>query len=172
MSYISTRVWLIEVFLHLPRILDSCHQRHCSERRRDCEDWLIVWGVNIINIYERRTAFNALTADLGRHPLNSVTRYRLTHFGVKRTWENWTPHTCKLGYEGFPLAPSTKWIVVAFRRKLGDWTKASIVTYWANKDLAGIGVSSATAMRSKMRTKLSNLIMTNSTCNQFLFKAC
>ena len=42
MSYTSTRVWLIEVFSHLPRKLDSCHQRHCSERRRDCEDWLIV----------------------------------------------------------------------------------------------------------------------------------
>ena len=33
------------------------------------------------------------------------------------------------------------WIVLAFRRKLGDWTKAGIVTYWANKDLAKIGVS-------------------------------
>ena len=144
MSYISTRVWLREVFLHLARILDSCHQRRCSERRRDCENWLIVRCE-----CERRTAFNPLTADLGRRPLNSVARYRLTHFGVKRTWENWTPHTCKLGNEGCRHAPSTKWIVLAFRRKLGDWTKAGIVTKRANKDLAKIGVSSATAMRSK-----------------------
>ena len=47
MSYISTRVWLIEVFPHLPRILDSCYQRCCNERRRDCEDWLILWSVNM-----------------------------------------------------------------------------------------------------------------------------
>ena len=143
MSYISTRVWLIEVFSHLPRKLDSCHQRHCSERRRDCEDWLRVCCVNT------REELHSILLPLGRRPLDSVTRYRLTHFGVKRTWENWTPHTCKLGYEGCRLAPSTKWIVLAFRRKLGDWTKAGIVTYWANKDLAKIGVSSATAMRSK-----------------------
>ena len=145
MSYISTRVWLIEVFSHLPRILDSCHQRRCSERRRD---WRLADSVRCE--CERRTEFNPLTADLGRRPLNSVTRYRLSRFGVKRTCENWTPRNCKWEYERCRLAPRNKWIGLAFRRKLGVWTKAGILAYWAIKDLARIGVGSATAMRSKI----------------------
>ena len=110
--------------LHLPRILVLCHQRHCSRRKRDFEDKLM-WLCKV----DRRTALQSSYRWLGETYTESCTWYRLAHFGVIRTCENWTPGNWRWEYEGCRLAPRNKWVGLAFRRKPSIWAKAGILTY-------------------------------------------